>query len=54
MTVRYADLEEKTVPAFAGGSGLVLAQPQGTQGQQTQGQQAVGQTTQPRMQMTGI
>lgn len=58
MTVRYADLEEKTSPAFAMGPGLVLAQPQGTQGQQTQG--TIGQqgptqgTAQPRMQMSGI
>ncbi|KIJ62656.1 hypothetical protein HYDPIDRAFT_135828 [Hydnomerulius pinastri MD-312] len=59
MTVRYADLEEKTVSAFAMGPGLVLAQPgQGGQGQQVQGPiggQVSNQTTaQPRMQMAGI
>ncbi|KAI6011203.1 hypothetical protein BKA83DRAFT_4392277 [Pisolithus microcarpus] len=58
MTVRYADLEEKTAPAFAMGPGLVLTQPQSAQGQQqgTIGQQTVaGQgTTQPRMQVAGI
>lgn len=58
MTVRYSDLEEKTSPAFALGPGLVLAQPQGTQGQQTQGtigqQGATQATAQPRMQMSGI
>ncbi|KAH7885203.1 hypothetical protein F5I97DRAFT_1347054 [Phlebopus sp. FC_14] len=59
MTVRYADLEEKTVPAFAMGPGLVLAQGgQGVQAQQLQG--AIGQpvsnqtTVQARMQMAGI
>jgi hypothetical protein len=42
MTVLYADLEEKGVPVFAQGPGLVLAQPpttQGQVGQQTQGLQ---------------
>ncbi|KAG8214668.1 hypothetical protein J3R82DRAFT_9746 [Butyriboletus roseoflavus] len=59
MTVRYADLEEKTVPAFVMGPGLVLNQAtQGAQGQQVPG--AIGapvsnqSTGQPRMQMAGI
>jgi CCR4-NOT transcription complex subunit 2 len=59
MTVRYADLEEKNVPAFVMGPGLVLNQAtQGAQGQQvpgTIGSQVSNQTTaQPRMQMAGI
>lgn len=59
MTVRYADLEEKTVPAFVMGPGLVLNQAsQGAQGQQVPGAigtQVSNQTTgQPRMQMAGI
>ncbi|KAF9221547.1 hypothetical protein BS17DRAFT_881686 [Gyrodon lividus] len=59
MTVRYVDLEEKTVPAFAMGPGLVLNQPaQGAQGQPVPGAiggQLSSQTTgQPRMQMAGI
>ncbi|KAG6335098.1 hypothetical protein ID866_3987 [Astraeus odoratus] len=52
MTVRYADLEEKTTPAFTAGPGLVLAQGQQTQG--TIGQQGGQATAQPRMQITGI
>ena len=45
MSVLYADLEEKSVPVFVQGPGLVLAQSQQTQGQtpgtgqQTQQQQ---------------
>lgn len=59
MTVRYTDLEEKTVPAFVMGPGLVLNQTaQGGQGQQvpgTIGVQVSSQTTgQPRMQLAGI
>lgn len=59
MTVRYADLEEKNLPAFVMGPGLVLNQAtQGAQGQQvpgTIGSQVSNQTTaQPRMQMAGI
>jgi CCR4-NOT transcription complex subunit 2 len=59
MTVRYADLEEKTAAAFSMGPGLVLNQAtQGAQGQQVQGPiggQLSSQTTgQPRMQMAGI
>lgn len=59
MTVRYADLEEKTVPAFVMGPGLVLNQStQGAQGQQvpgTIGAPVSNQTTgQPRMQVAGI
>lgn len=60
MSVRYADLEEKTVPAFVMGPGLVLAQPgQNIPGQQqvpgATGQQGGAQSTgQARMQMAGI
>jgi hypothetical protein len=58
MTVRYTDLEEKTVPAFSMVPGLVLNQAQGAQGQQVPGAiggQLSSQTTgQPRMQMAGI
>ncbi|KAH7912542.1 hypothetical protein BJ138DRAFT_1148133 [Hygrophoropsis aurantiaca] len=58
MSVRYADLEEKTVPAFVMGPGLVLAQPgQVASAQQTQGAagQPIGQAvSQPRMQMAGV
>jgi len=60
MNVRYADLEEKTVPAFVMGPGLVLAQPgQNIPGQQqvlgATGQQGGAQSTgQSRMQMAGI
>lgn len=60
MSVRYADLEEKTVPAFVMGPGLVLAQPGQTIPGQQQVQSAAGQqggaqsTGQARMQMAGI
>jgi CCR4-NOT transcription complex subunit 2 len=47
MAVLYADLEEKSVPAFVQGPGLVLAQNQSGQGQGL-GQQAQGQ--QPQLQ----
>lgn len=50
MTVMYADLEEKSVPAFALGTGLVLAQGsttgQTTQQQQVQQSQLGGQVQQ--------
>lgn len=36
MTVMYADLEEKNVPAFVHGLGLVPTQPVGQIGQPTQ------------------
>jgi CCR4-NOT transcription complex subunit 2 len=45
MTVLYADLEEKNVPAFVQGPGLVPAQPAGqgqAAGQQQQQQAQVG------------
>jgi len=59
MTVRYVDLEEKNIPAFVMGPGLVLNQAaQGAQGQQvpgTIGAQVSNQSAvQPRMQMAGI
>jgi CCR4-NOT transcription complex subunit 2 len=39
MTVMYADLEEKSVPVFVHGPGLVLATPQTAQAQAQQLQQ---------------
>jgi hypothetical protein len=55
MSVRYADLEEKTVPAFVMGPGLVLAQPGQQQVPGATGQQGAAQSTgQARMQMAGI
>ncbi|KAG1760739.1 hypothetical protein EV702DRAFT_1171999 [Suillus placidus] len=60
MSVRYADLEEKTVPAFVMGPGLVLAQAVQTIPGQQQVQGAAGQpggaqsAGQARMQMAGI
>ncbi|KAG1809026.1 hypothetical protein EV424DRAFT_1424173 [Suillus variegatus] len=60
MSVRYADLEEKTVAAFVMGPGLVLAQPGQTIPGQQQVQGAAGQqggvqsAGQARMQMAGI
>lgn len=47
MTVLYADLEEKNVPAFVAGAGLVLAQSAQGQGQ------AVGQQLQHQVQQAG-
>lgn len=52
MTVLYADLEEKTTPAYAPGPGLVLvSQTQGNPGQQQQpSQQPTGQQPQGQVQ----
>jgi CCR4-NOT transcription complex subunit 2 len=46
MAVVYADLEEKSIPAFVQGPGLVLAQGAQGQGQGGGGQQSQGQSGQ--------